>query len=47
MTGLLEFRERLRTFYGKYELYVTAGIKFILGLVVFPLLMVTLAIWNG
>lgn len=38
MTGLLEFRERLRTFYGKYELYVTAGIKFILGLVVFSII---------
>lgn len=35
MTGLLEMREKLRIFYGKFELYVTAGIKFILGLVVF------------
>ena len=35
MTGLLEIREKLRIFYGKFELYVTAGIKFILGLVVF------------
>lgn len=35
MTGLLEIREKLRIFYGKYELYVTAGIKFILGMIVF------------
>ena len=38
MTGLLELRERLRSFYGKYEIYVTAGAKFVLGLVVFFLI---------
>lgn len=38
MTGLLEIRERLRNFYGKYELYVTAGAKFVLGLVTFFLI---------
>ena len=38
MTGLLEMREKLRTFYGKYELYVTAGLKFVLGLVVFSVI---------
>ena len=35
MTSLLELREKLRIFYGKYELYVVAGTKFILGLIVF------------
>ena len=38
MTGLLEAREKLRIFYGKYELYVAAGIKFILGILVFSLI---------
>ncbi len=38
MTGLLEMREKLRTFYGKYELYVAAGLKFILGLAVFSII---------
>lgn len=38
MTGLLEIREKLRNFYGKYELYVTAGVKFLLGLVTFFLI---------
>ncbi len=38
MTGLLEFRERLRNFYGRYEIYVTAGVKFVLGLVTFLLI---------
>lgn len=38
MTGLLEIREKLRNFCGKYELYVTAGVKFILGLVTFFLI---------
>ena len=35
MTGLLELRERLRNFYGKYEVYAVAGIKFALSLAVF------------
>ncbi len=38
MIGLLEIRERLRNFYGRYEVYVTAGIKFLLGLLVFFLI---------
>ena len=38
MTGLLEIRERLRNFYGKYEIYVTAGVKFLLGLLTFFLI---------
>lgn len=38
MTGLLEIRERLRNFYGKYEIYVVTGLKFILGLVTFFLI---------
>ncbi|EOS25745.1 hypothetical protein C806_01872 [Lachnospiraceae bacterium 3-1] len=38
MTGLLEAREKLRIFYGKYELYVTAGIKFLLGILVFSMI---------
>ena len=35
MTGLLEVREKLRFFYGKYEIYVAAAIRFFLGIVVF------------
>lgn len=38
MTGLLEIRERLRNFYGKYEIYVTAGVKFLLGVLTFFLI---------
>lgn len=38
MTGLLEIRERLRNFYGRYEIYATAGVKFLLGLVTFFLI---------
>ena len=38
MTGLLELRERLRNFYGKCEIYIRAGVKFVLGLVVFALI---------
>lgn len=38
MTGLLEIRERMRNFYGRYEVYVTAGMKFLLGLVIFFLI---------
>ncbi len=38
MTGLLEIRERLRNFYGRYEVYVTVGMKFLLGLVIFFLI---------
>ncbi len=38
MTGLLEIRERLRIFYGRYEVYVTAGVKFLLGLMIFFLI---------
>ncbi|MCI8483787.1 MAG: hypothetical protein HFH41_05560 [Lachnospiraceae bacterium] len=38
MTGLLEIREKLRIFYGRYELYVITGMKFVLGLVVFFLI---------
>lgn len=38
MTGLLEIRERLRNFYGKYEIYITAGMKFLLGLLTFFLI---------
>ena len=38
MTGLLEIRERLRNFYGKYEIYVVTGVKFVLGLVTFFLI---------
>lgn len=38
MTGLLELRERLRSFYGKYEIYVTAAGRFLLGLAAFFLI---------
>ena len=38
MTGLLEIREKLRNFYGRYEVYVTAGVKFLLGVVTFFLI---------
>lgn len=38
MTGLLEIRERLRNFYGKYEIYVVTGVKFVLGLITFFLI---------
>ncbi len=38
MTGLLELRERLRSLYGKYEIYIRAGAKFVLGLAVFFLI---------
>lgn len=33
MTGLLVFREQLKKFYSKYELYITPTVKFLLGLV--------------
>ncbi len=35
MTFLLEIREKLRILYGKYEIYVTVAVKFILGIAVF------------
>ncbi len=35
MTFLLEIREKLRNFYGKYEIYVTVAVKFLLGIAVF------------
>lgn len=38
MTVVLELREKLRNFYGKYEIYVTAGTKFVLSLVSFFLI---------
>ena len=38
MTGLLEVREKLRFFYGKYEIYVAAAIRFFLGIVVFSVI---------
>lgn len=38
MTVLLELRERLRGFYGKYESYLLPVIKFLLGLTVFWLI---------
>lgn len=38
MTGLLELREKLRNFYGKYEIYVTVGVKFVLGVVLFGII---------
>lgn len=38
MTGLLEVRERLRNFYGKYEIYVVTGVKFVLSLITFFLI---------
>ncbi len=33
MTNLLVFREQLKKFYGKYELYITPVLKFLLALV--------------
>lgn len=38
MTNILELREKLRYFYGKYEIYVVTGLKFILTLSVFRLI---------
>lgn len=38
MTGLLEIREKLRNIYGRFEVYVTAGVKFLLGLATFFLI---------
>ncbi len=38
MTNILELREKLRDFYGKYEIYVVTGGKFILALVAFWLI---------
>lgn len=35
MTKMLELREKLRNFYGKYEMYVAAGMKFIVALAAF------------
>ncbi len=35
MTGILEFREKLKSFYGKYDIYVNPFLKFILALAVF------------
>lgn len=38
MMALLEFREKLKIFYGKYEIYVTPAIRFLLGLTTFMLI---------
>lgn len=38
MTNILELREKLRDFYGKYEIYVVTGVKFILAFVAFWLI---------
>ncbi|MEG0963689.1 MAG: hypothetical protein RSF88_12650 [Lachnospiraceae bacterium] len=38
MTGLLEQREKLRSFYGKYERYIGTGVKFLLAVVAFFLI---------
>ncbi|MDO4324905.1 MAG: ABC transporter permease [bacterium] len=38
MMGLLIFRERLKNFYGKYDIYVIAVLKFILSFLIFYLL---------
>ena len=38
MTGLLELRGKLRSFYGKYETYVAAGIRFLLAVLTFILI---------
>lgn len=38
MTNILELREKLRDFYGKYEVYVVTGIKFILAFIAFGLI---------
>ena len=38
MTFILEFRERIRSFYGKYEAYLLPVIKFLLALTVFLLI---------
>lgn len=38
MTKMLELREKLRNFYGKYEIYASAGVKFIVALLAFFLI---------
>lgn len=38
MTNILELREKLRDFYGKYEVYVVTGVKFILAFIAFWLI---------
>lgn len=38
MTSILELREKLREFYGKYEVYVVTGVKFVLAFVAFWLI---------
>lgn len=38
MTNILELREKLRDFYGKYEIYVVTGVKFILAFLAFWLI---------
>lgn len=38
MTKMLELREKLRSFYGKYETYAAAGIKFAVAVLVFFLI---------
>ena len=35
MTTLLEIKEKLRQFYGKYEVFVTPVLKFIMSLIIF------------
>lgn len=38
MTTLLEFREKLKLFYGKYDIYVTPVLKFVLALMTFVMI---------
>lgn len=38
MTSILELREKLREFYGKYEVYVVTGVKFVLAFIAFWLI---------
>lgn len=38
MTRILELREKIRNFYGKFEIYIVAGIKFILAITAFMLI---------
>ena len=46
MTTLLELKEKLTRFYGKYDIYITPVIKFTVALTAFLLINTTLVIWK-
>lgn len=46
MTILLEFRERIRGFYGKYEIYLLPVIKFLVAFSAFSMINYRIDIWK-